>query len=42
MESRAWRLELELRDPQAKAELMTGKPLEDPCNGAEPLEEPTG
>lgn len=40
VESRAWKLEVELRNSQAKVELIAGKPLVDPCSIAEPLEEP--
>lgn len=36
------RAEVELRDSRAKAELIAGKPLADPCSIAEPLEEPRG
>lgn len=42
VESGARRLEVELRDPRAKVELMTGKPLEDSCSIAEPQVEPRG
>lgn len=42
VESWAWRLEEELKDPQAKAKLMTGKPQVDPCSRVEPQEEPRG
>lgn len=38
-ESGALRLDVELRDPQTTAELMTGKPQVDPCSWVEQLEE---
>lgn len=37
--SEGWRHEVEIRDPQTTAELMTGKPQADPCSQAEPMEE---
>lgn len=36
------RLKVELKDPRAKAELMTGKPQADSCSWEEPLEESRG
>lgn len=42
VDSRPWRVEVELRDPLAKVELMTGMLQVDPCSQAELLEELRG
>lgn len=39
MESRARRFDVELRNPQTKVKLTTGKPKTDPRNWVEPLKE---